>query len=146
MRNTWFIDIDGTIVEHKSNKELDERLMFLGERQVVFPYGDDIEDIELLDEKILPGVRDFWLKIPKKDVIILTTAREHRHKWLTEQMLRLYDLRYDEIIFALGSSKRFLLNDREPHKTPMDFKDKAIAVNVERNEGLTNANWAFAHI
>ena len=105
MRNTWFIDIDGTIVEHKSNKELDERLMFLGERQVVFPYGDDIEDVELLDEKILPGVKDFWLKIPKKDVIILTTAREHRHKWLTEQMLRLYDLRYDEIIFALGLLK-----------------------------------------
>ena len=114
MRNTWFIDIDGTIVKHKTNVQLDERLMFLGEKLPVFPYGKDITKIELLDEEILSGVKDFWLKIPDKDVIILTTAREHRHKWLTEQMLRVFDLRYDQIIFALGSNKRFLLNDREP--------------------------------
>ena len=110
MRNTWFIDIDGTIVKHKTNVQLDERLMFLGEKLPVFPYGKDITKIELLDEEILSGVKDFWLKIPDKDIIILTTAREHRHKWLTEQMLKLFDLRYDQIIFAIGSNKRFLIN------------------------------------
>ena len=97
MRNTWFIDIDGTIVEHKNNKQLDDRLTFLGKKQTVFPYGEsDIEDVNLLDEKILPGVKDFWLKIPEKDVIILTTAREYRHKWLTEQMLKLFELHEQE--------------------------------------------------
>ena len=152
MRNTWFIDIDGTIVKHKNNEQLDEKLMFLGEEQAVFPYGEtEIEDINLLDEEILPGVKDFWLKIPEKDVIILTTAREYRHKWLTEQMLKLFDLRYDQIIFAIGSEKRFLLNDREafskgkekPSLSP--FNDKAIAINVDRNEGLENAYWVFTH-
>ena len=152
MRNTWFIDIDGTIVEHKDNDQLDERLMILGKKQTVFPYGEsDIEDIELLDEKILPGVEDFWLKIPEKDVIILTTAREYRHKWLTEQMLKLFGLRYDQIIFAIGSKKRFLINDREPFNKGRErpsmspLKDKAIAINVGRNEGLTNSDWVFTH-
>ena len=157
MRNTWFIDIDGTIVKHKTNEELDERRMFLGEKLPVFPYGKDITKNELLDEEILSGVKDFWLKIPDKDVIILTTAREHRHKWLTEQMLRVFDLRYDQIIFALGSNKRFLLNDREPHKGDsityphilegaIKSKDKAIALNVERDKGLLNTNWVFTHL
>ena len=99
MRNTWFIDIDGTIVEHKTNDELDDQLMFLGKKQTVFPYGEsEIDDIELLNETLLPGVKDFWLSIPSKDIIILTTAREYRHKWLTKQMLRLFGLRYDQII------------------------------------------------
>ena len=156
MRNTWFIDIDGTIVKHKTNEELDDRLMFLGEKLPVFPYGKDITKIELLDEEILSGVKYFWLKIPDKDVIILTTAREYRHKWLTEQMLRVFGLRYDQIIFAIGSNKRFLINDREPRKDKsityphilegaIEFKDKAIACNVDRNEGLLNTNWVFTH-
>ena len=119
MRNTWFIDIDGTIVKHKSNEQLDERLDFLNKKQNVFPYGESkIDDPSLLDEEILSGVNDFWLKIPEKDVIILTTAREYRHKWLTEQMLSNFDLRYDQII---------------------------ISINVDRDEGLSNAYWVFTH-
>jgi uncharacterized HAD superfamily protein len=157
MRNTWFIDIDGTIVKHKTNEDLDEQLMFLGKKQSVFPYGEsDIDDIDLLDEKILPGVKDFWSEIPSEDIIILTTARELRHKWMTEQMLKIFDLRYDQIIFALGSNKRFLINDREPHKgefityphileSAIALNDKAIALNVERNKGLVNKNWVFTH-
>ena len=157
MRNTWFIDIDGTIVKHKTNDQLDERLMFLGEKLPVFPYGKDITKIELLDEEILSGVKDFWLKIPDKDIIILTTAREYRHKWLTEQMLRVFGLRYDQIIFAIGSNKRFLINDREPYEGESityphilegasRFKDKAIAINVGRNEGLDGSYWIFTLI
>ena len=139
-------------MDHKNNKQLDDRLTFLGKKQTVFPYGEsDIEDVNLLDEKILPGVKDFWLKIPEKDVIILTTAREYRHKWLTEQMLKLFDLRYDQIIFAIGSKKRFLINDREPFRKGRErpsispLKDKAIAINVGRNEGLENTDWVFTH-
>ncbi len=152
MRNTWFIDIDGTIVKHKSNEQLDERLEFLGKKQIVFPYGESkIDDPSLLEEEILAGVNDFWLKIPKKDVIILTTAREYRHKWLTEQMLSNFDLRYDQIIFGIGSNKRFLINDREPFKKGKErpslspLNDKAISINVDRNEGLSNAYWVFTH-
>ena len=152
MRNTWFVDIDGTIVEHKNNEQLDERLMVLAKKQSFFINGkSDIKDAELLDEKILPGVKDFWLKIPEKDVIILTTAREHRHRWLTEQMLKFFDLRYDQIIFAIGSEKRFLINDREPFKKGRErpsmnpLKDKAIAINVGRNEGLSSSSWVFTH-
>ena len=72
-------------------------------------------------------------------------------------MLRVFGLRYDQIIFALGSNKRFLINDRESHrgesityphilKGAIEFKDKAIALNVERNKGLINENWVFTHI
>ena len=152
MRNTWFIDIDGTIVKHKNNEQLDEQLMFLGKKQSVFPYGEsDIDDVKLLDEEILPGVKEFWVNIPEKDVIILTTAREYRHKWLTEQMLKCFNLRYDQIIFAIGSEKRFLINDREPFKKGKErpslspLNDKAISINVDRDEGLSNAYWVFTH-
>ena len=47
--------------------------------------------------------------------------------------------------------KRFLINDREPFNKGRErpsmspLKDKAIAINVGRNEGLTNSDWVFTH-
>ena len=50
---TWFIDIDGTILEHRENKEI----------------------IEGCHEVLLPGSREFVNNRFVEDVVILTTAR-----------------------------------------------------------------------
>ena len=126
MRNTWFIDIDGTIVHHKTNKELDEM----------------IKDFNLLGtlekEHILPGVNHFWGSIPENDLIILTTAREERHRWVTEAMLSYLKLRFDKLVMALGSGKRFVVNDIEPGYEVNGGRDilKAFSYNVMRDSGL----------
>ena len=119
-------------------------------------HSSKITDIGLLDEQLLPGVEDFWNRIPERDVIILTTAREERHRWLTQQMLNIFKLRYDQMIMAIGSGKRFLINDREEsealetdlygsHPLHLNREDKAIALNVGRDVGLPNGNWIFTY-
>ena len=170
MRNTWFVDIDWTLVKHKTNVELDDQLEFISNVKNIFAgftsqgspmlhhdqQSSKITDIELLDEELLPGVKEFWNRIPEKDIIILTTAREERHRWLTQQMLNIFNLRYDQMIMAIGSGKRFLINDREESERldtdlygsqplHLNRKDKAIALNVGRNIGLPNGNWIFTY-
>ena len=36
MRNTWFVDIDGTLVKHKTNVELDDQLKFISNVKNIF--------------------------------------------------------------------------------------------------------------
>ena len=69
MNKTWFIDIDGTIAIHRENYFLDEQL--------------EKENLTVIDT-ILPGVEQFWSKIPKEDYIIITSARYERHRKITE--------------------------------------------------------------
>ena len=75
---TWFIDIDGTIFNHKSNFDFDE--------------SDKIYD------QILEGVEEFWEKIPADDYIILTTARPGWWKEMTIYSLEKFGLRYDQLM------------------------------------------------
>ena len=73
MRNTWFIDIDGTIVKHKTNEELDDINTMFNENDLFDKKIQSNNDsIGILKEYLLDGVRDFWEKIPKEDIIILT--------------------------------------------------------------------------
>ena len=66
MNKTWFIDIDGTLVKHLENKEIDE-----GMHEELLPYA--VEFLEGLEER--------------GDCIILTTARLEEHRQVTEKML-----------------------------------------------------------
>ena len=49
LNHTWFIDMDGTVVE------------------VNYPPYDN--------DKLLPGVVELWANIPDNDIIVITTAR-----------------------------------------------------------------------
>ena len=53
---TWFIDIDGTILEHRENEEIYE-----GDKEILLPGSK-----EFIDERYANG-----------DIIILTTARPY---------------------------------------------------------------------
>jgi hypothetical protein len=102
---TWFIDLDGTIVEHNGYKN-----------------GGDV---------LLNGVKPFFDNINSEDIIIITTARSSYYSNETISFLNNNGIRYDKIIFDLPTGERILINDKKP-----DNKITAIAVNLDRNEGL----------
>ena len=131
---TWFVDIDGTIVEHRSNKGI----------------GDGTQ------EKLLPGSKEFLQEARQNgDQIILTTARLTIHKEHTERMLNDFGIPYNEIIYNLSPYERILINDIKPQGAyDGGFREKemytAFAINVERNRGLEgyrqwkpNFTWSY---
>ena len=61
--------------------------------------------------------------------IIITTARKSSFKDVTIKQLQKYNIPYDDIIFDLYHSKRFLINDfSQSNKYPT-----AISVNLSRD-------------
>lgn len=103
MHKTWFIDIDGVIAKHNG-------------------YLIDGSD------SILPGVKDFFSKIPPEDQIILCTARKEDYKKITLGFLSFHQIRYTHILFNLNTGNRVLVNDNKPDGSIM-----AIAINTERD-------------
>lgn len=119
MGKTYFLDVDGTIVPHKTLEELDAATT----------------NAECLDYP-LPGVKELWGTFTPDDIIIITTARSERHRRFTEMFFQKYGLRYNLMLMDLPNGPRILIND-----TPYIFFQKAIAVNVMRNGGVNfNAN------
>ena len=113
---TWFVDIDGTIVEHRSNKEISEAT----------------------HEKLLPGSKEFLQEARQRgDQIILTTARLTIHSEHTERMLDDFGIPYDEIIYNLSPYERIVVNDIKPIGENRNYEMyTAFAINVKRNRGL----------
>ncbi len=105
LAKTWLIDIDGTIFAHNGYKD-----------------GED---------SLLSGVAEFFVKIPKDDKIVLLSAREEKHRAVTEAALARFGLRYDQLLLGLPPGERILINDNKPSGLPMAF-----ALNVKRNAGL----------
>ena len=126
LNKTRFIDIDGTIVNHMSNQELDQAIGSMG------------EESHLL-EKTIDKSLEFMNSIPSEDTVVLTTARDTRHKQHTLKMLEHFGIRYDEIMFDLRSGPRYLINDIKPVGTAGNSKplNTAHAINVERDKGIS---------
>ena len=122
MTRTWFIDLDGTVLRHRNNNEIEVS-------------SHEKED----GEEVLPGVLDF-LKTISDQHIILTTARLTRHAKHTEKALARLGVTWDTIIYNLGSGERVLVNDIKPLESEDNLSNRrmktAFAVNVNRNEGL----------
>tara|TARA_B100000427_G_scaffold286013_2_gene259791 strand:- start:315 stop:731 length:417 start_codon:yes stop_codon:yes gene_type:complete len=125
LNKTWFIDIDGTIVKHWGNEQLDEAIEEKGQFS------------HLSEEPIKESV-EFLNSIPPSDTIVLTTARDSKHEDHTLRMLQHYNIRYDRIMFDLRSGPRYLVNDIKPIGLVNNSKplDTAFALNVERNQGI----------
>lgn len=128
LNKTWFIDIDGTIVKHLYNESIDEAIQAAGEKSYLL-------------EKPLEESIKFLNSLPSSDTIVLTTARDSKHESHTVNMLKHHKVRYDKILFDLRSGPRYLINDIKPvgvvgNDEPIKM---AFAVNVERDEGITNS-------
>jgi histidinol phosphatase-like enzyme len=104
---TWFFDLDGTILEYN--------LIFSA-------VGKD---------KLLPGVKELWDKIPEDDFIVLVTARPNYLKDVTLKFLEKKGIRFDHVIFDLPRGERILVNDEKPGNI-----QTAYSWNVKRNEGF----------
>ncbi|MAG27082.1 hypothetical protein CMI47_16205 [Candidatus Pacearchaeota archaeon] len=118
MNRCWFIDVDGTIVEHQSDFKLLDALFN--------------KDWKL--DKILPGVAHLWDNIPEQDYIVITTARPSIFRYMTEKALKRHGLRFDYILMNLPSGPRILVNDTKPENE--GGMTTAHAIPVERNKGL----------
>ena len=121
MNKTWFIDIDGTLVKHLENKEIDE-----GMHEELLPYA--VEFLEGLEER--------------GDCIILTTARLEEHRQVTIQTLTNFKIPYHQIIFGVGSQERILINDIKPKGSGNSGRQHSLptayAINVKRNVGFAD--------
>ena len=122
MTRTWFIDIDGTILKHRNDNEIE---VSSHEKEA--------------GEALVPGVLEFFKTISDQH-IILTTARLSRHAKHTEKALERLDVSWDTIIYNLGSGERVLVNDIKPLESEDNLSNRrmktAYAINVNRNEGL----------
>jgi len=105
LRHTWLIDLDGTVVAHNG-----------------YLFGGD---------SLLPGVTDFFNRIPADDKVILLTARQEKYRKMTIEFLRKHNLRFDEIIFDLPTGERIVINDTKPKGL-----NTAISLNLHRDAGL----------
>ncbi len=88
LNHTWFIDLDGTILNHNG-----------------YINGND---------HLLPGVKELWESIPKEDYIIITTGREEKYRESSLKILDDNGLRYNYAIFGLPLGERIVMNDLKP--------------------------------
>lgn len=106
LNKTWLIDIDGTILLH-SGLETN---------------GCDV---------LLENTKESFENIPKCDKIVLLTARSDQYEEETKKFLIKNNIRFDHIIFNLGTGERILINDKKP-----SGYITAYAENVVRNVGI----------
>ena len=102
---TWIFDLDGTILVHNGYKN-----------------GGD---------RILPGVKEFFDKIPETDYILILTARKEEVLESSIKFLKDNGIRYNEILADIPFGERILLNDMKDSGLKT-----AYAVNLKRDEGL----------
>ena len=75
LSKTWFVDVDGTILKHSTNEKLDEWIF-------------KFKDKSYLAEKPITSAIEFFKNRPKRDRIVIATAREKRHIEHTLKVLR----------------------------------------------------------
>lgn len=110
---SYFIDIDGTIVENLSWELLES----FNDKQYV--------------QMLLPGVEHFFKTRKEDDIIIFTTARSEKFREMTERTLNYHQIKYKLLIMDLTSGERYLINDTVNMLYP-----KSISINVLRNVGF----------
>ena len=122
---TFFVDLDGTLLKHLTNDQLDDMIKKHGNRSH-------------MREKPLKKTVDFLKNLSRNDMIVFTTARDLRHKDHTIKVLHRLSIPYDHVLFELHSGPRYLVNDMKPigsvgNKSP--YKT-AYAINLTRDKGV----------
>lgn len=119
---TWFVDLDGTVLKHRSNSEIDNFINVYGEKS-------HLEEIPLVSRL------HFFKNLPKGDTIIITTARLNHQKEHTIRALNHWKMPYNELIFDIPSGPRIVVNDIKPPLTAGNkhYLDVAYALNVDRD-------------
>lgn len=87
---------------------------------------------------LLPGVSEFWRRIPENDIIILLTSRTEAQAEATRATLQRFGLRHDKVIFDLPFGERVLINDEKPSGLKT-----AYGINLPRDVGLVNLTFSI---
>jgi len=108
MSETYFLDLDGTLVFHN---------VFSG----------------FVKDTILPGVKEFLKDLMERNCYtVLTTARTEQESISALKLLKEeVGFEFDQCVFNLPAWKRTIVND-----TSEDGRCKAFAISVERNKGM----------
>lgn len=115
LQKTIFLDIDGTLVEHKN------------------PHLTSLPSHKM---NVLDGTIEKLLDWNKKGyVIILTTGRKESTREVTIKQLQDVGIFYDQLIMGVGRGPRIIINDNKPDGTLTAF-----AVNLIRNVGIGDIN------
>ena len=132
LNKTWFVDVDGTVLRHHTNFSLDD---------LIEKYGEDSH----LHEKPIDSAIDFFKARPKKDRIIIATAREKKHIKHTLKALEYFGMPYDDYIFDLGAGPRVVVNDIKPPfvEGNKDALKTAYGMDVERDGGIEKEHYDF---
>lgn len=107
---TIFCDVDGVIIKHKPHSDCD------------FDSNDLIDGFEVLSRLQAEGHK-----------IVLTTARNEKHRKKFVELLDQKKIAYDDLIMGCKPGHRVLINDRKPSKP---FQPQSISFEVQRNLGI----------
>ncbi len=107
---TFFVDIDGTLVQYRKFNELST--------SVLTPIQ---EVIEVINQYYDEGA-----------VIVITTARPSSYELFTKQELEKIGVKYHQLVMDLGRGTRVILNDKDPENEQIP---RAIGINLNRNQG-----------
>ena len=109
-KSTYFVDIDGTIFVYRK-----------------------FETYESTKAQVIKSTKQFLQKINDEGhMIVLTTARPEYLREHTIYELTKNGIPYHRLVMEIERGTRYLINDMDP-KNP---GDRAIAVNVIRDEGI----------
>jgi hypothetical protein len=109
---TFFVDIDGTLVEYRKFSELSTA--------VLTPIA---EVVNYINEQHKSGA-----------VIIITTARPEIYRNYTIGELEKIGVMYHQLVMDCGRGTRVILNDKDPENPELD---RAVGINLTRNMGFS---------
>jgi hydroxymethylpyrimidine pyrophosphatase-like HAD family hydrolase len=109
---TFFVDIDGTLVEYRKFSEL--------ATAVLKPIT---EVVDYINEQHKSGA-----------VIIITTARPEIYRNYTINELEKIGVMYHQLVMDCGRGTRVILNDKDPENPELD---RAVGINLTRNMGFS---------
>jgi ribonucleotide monophosphatase NagD (HAD superfamily) len=109
-KNTYFVDIDGTIFVYRKFET----------------YKETKAQVIKSSKQYLQQRKD------EGHMIILTTARPENMREHTIMELQKNNVPYDRLIMGIERGPRYLINDLSPNEPG----DRAIALNLKRNEGI----------
>ena len=116
-KNTYFIDIDGTIFMYRNFNNY---------------HSEPAQTIKASKQYL----QQIW---DNGHYIVLTTARPEELRTLTEKELRINNIPYSQLVMGIERGPRFLINDMEFSSN----KKRAFAINVKRDKGITTGNKKF---
>ena len=109
-KNTYFVDIDGTIFVYRKFET----------------YKETKAQVIKSSKQYLQQRKD------EGHMIILTTARPEDMREHTIMELQKNNVPYDRLVMGIERGPRYLINDLSPNEPG----DRAIALNLKRNEGI----------